>query len=792
MIRLTVNAQSQPEIHLFNKPVIIIGSSPGEADLVLLNEELTPTHLKITEIDGCFILVNLANDPFISLNGHPFGKKLLNSGDVILVRDTEILFENLMMRTADIPAYQPADTDMPDPLSNPGIILPFEQEIKGFTETEWQTPYIQELVKDLDPNNLKNWDLDLAKDAGSDSSDSLGIEQSAGKADPISPQMPSSNELAPNYTQTGSLKDDYLREWEDTPGNQPPFFNASFEPNHLFLAWKWLLIFIFSLLGIFLLVGAAVYFSVSDKTEDQEIKATQGIADLAIALAYARIEHLQPLNQNWADMDFLKGCLNCILDEIPSFTSQIDAHGQFKCCPYSLRIYTNNDLSHFLLIGQPAPSLLHWLVPKSVIVVDSQFMELRTTKDVRNLNRLLATNNPLEGANGKAISNLVKQGHVISLISLAQDSGNQDFSPPKNLTWIRPGAENLIYNAPRYHLLGKGLIQKALTLSSELDSRAITSLTNTVANFSKFPNLILYSDQNKKAATHAKEHLKMHVPHTSLLFGYLTFNQQGRIHQAHLLNEDEDNGSLTPNVPAPYSLMALNHPPPSKPEPIHPELQDRSAQELHEFGLKLNEMRHPFYLELRALTFARQQELTPLANLLALVVQEELIKPSNTFKEKAESLLASLTAATTQHNQKIKQHLDFLYREYEHLPTATLLFYIRELQLENLYENALHIPSLNYPGLFSLNPALERPDFAAIYSAPNYFRLGCGANKEAEWSTLPPIFQAHIFFSPIRLRMQDRETVLSRSNFDWGNECSIRAANDWLKKSQEGVFSPKE
>src|SRR4029077_18497216 len=95
MIRLTLNAKSDPEIHLFNKSTILIGAEADHVDLLLPGPHIQPIHLKILEQNGFPVLVNYANDPFISVNGHPFGKKLLNSGDIITIHQITLLFENL-------------------------------------------------------------------------------------------------------------------------------------------------------------------------------------------------------------------------------------------------------------------------------------------------------------------------------------------------------------------------------------------------------------------------------------------------------------------------------------------------------------------------------------------------------------------------------------------------------------------------------------------------------------------------------------------------------------------------
>ena len=51
-------------------------------------------------------------------------------------------------------------------------------------------------------------------------------------------------------------------------------------------------------------------------------------------------------------------------------------------------------------------SWLQWILPRETIVVDSQSMELRRTQTSKELNRLLANPNPLDGINAAADFNL--------------------------------------------------------------------------------------------------------------------------------------------------------------------------------------------------------------------------------------------------------------------------------------------------------------------------------------------------------------------------------------------------
>lgn len=661
MIRLTLNAQSDSEIHLFNKSTILIGADTPHVDLVLPGPDIQPIHLKIVEQKGCYLLINFANDPFVSVNGHPFGKKLLNSGDTIVLYQTNLLFEiietpnsinkndqeneNILIPIEQ--QKQSSDGSVPATCLTPPFSLPFEQEVEALNEEELQKAPLDKYLS--------------------------GFESPP----PLSPPPTEKKEAEPK--KITSLKDDYLRDLDDdNQTNKHASFADQGESSHLYQAWKWILVFIFSLLAISGTFGSIIYFTVSDKAEAQETKAAQGVADVSMALIHAQLNYLKPHNHNWSDVDFLKNNLQAILPDTPSFASQIDAQGQFNCCPYSLRIYTSSDLSHFLLIAQPAPSLLNWLIPQSLIVVDSHLMELRILKDVRGLNRLLANPDPLDGANGKEITSLIKQEGLIRLATLGSDSNHQDFAPPKNLAWLRPGAENLIYNAPRYHRLGHHIIQKSMSLStSKGSSQEVSALKQDIENLAAFNNFVIYSDQGKKSAMIVRQGLTLFAPSDKLLFGYLLFNAQGRIHQVYLLKEEDEikEPSLFNDIKE-KEFIALQ-------TPGETTLQGGEISKKNQKN-SVVDTNHPIYIQLQSLVLARENELNPLATALTNLLSQDLHTPRGQFQVEFQNLSHTYLMANAKHKQILKETLDNLYHQYEDIPINEFLAFIKALNLEQL------------------------------------------------------------------------------------------------------------
>jgi hypothetical protein len=674
MIRLTLNAKTDPEIHLFNKPIISLGSDPAAVDLILSGIAIAPIHLKIIEQDGFRIIINLTNDPFVSVNGTPFGKKLLNSGDVIIVHETIILFEKLITAGSSNSLNPQEPTALPltenstvskkhqsQPLSPPfqtsSFPLPFEDEITSLMESDFEKNYSDLSAKE---EPLLNEELNSTTDP---------IQKNSKKA------------LHANQAKK-SLKDDYLQHLEEGQPSQEMMENDPNERTHLYYAWKWILVFIFSLISTVVVLGVIVYLNVNDKSEAQETKAAQAVADIAMALTYAEINQLKPQNQNWADADFLKAILQGILPNTPSYASQIDAQGQFNLCAYSLRIYTNSDLSHFLLIAQPAHSFLQWFVPKKVIVVDSKLMELRTLNDVKSLNRLLASPDPLEGLNGNEILELVKQGTLIRLPRLANYAGNFDFAPPKNLAWILPQAENLIYNAPRYWRLGKNLVDEALNLStSRGSSQEVAKLKSNVEAFAHLPHLVLYSDQGKKSALHTKEGLMMFAPTDNFLFGFVGFNAQGKINQSTLLKDDDVKETIIAT-----SIKGGDVNRNSSEELAYESAPLDLTKNHHQADRRGVDHNHPIFIQLQSVSIARENELKPLVSALFSLVNHELQSPDPQFQIEFQHLSHSFLMLDAKQKEIVKENIDYLFHKYDDIPIDQFIGFLKELNLQHLIQ----------------------------------------------------------------------------------------------------------
>lgn len=466
MIRLTITSESQTRTLTFEKPVVSIGT--GNADVVLQEENLTETHISIHEQEGRFIVINVTNDPLVTLNSSPFWKKPINNQDRLQIGKTIIQFSG--------------------------------------TPTIQKNEELEDLLRQVE--ELDNVKEEVLKKAAIviDNTSSIDQEQS---------KIPDLDEIP------------------TIPESRRHSFAHAMDSNN----FRFYITIGLAVLVAFFLSSTIVFIRQNHQSHKEKIIAAEGVADVAMALTYAQVYHIKPQRQNWIDPEFLKTNLSSVLSlGYPSFAN-INNQGEFINCPYLLRIYTSSDLSQFLVIAQPEPSFLQWLVPKETIALDSKTMQLHAIDDIKSLNRLLASNNTFEEANTAEIIQFIEQSPTIPLDILGAKKG---FIAPKTLSLMYPGAENYVYNAPRYYHFGEDLLKKAIVLMEDIgNTQEISRLQQEVAELARFPNFILYSSHGIEKALAAHKALYTLVPNHPFLAAYLSFNNKGMVASSHLLFDDD-------------------------------------------------------------------------------------------------------------------------------------------------------------------------------------------------------------------------------------------------------------
>lgn len=715
MIKLTVNPQLQPRTYTFDKTFVIIGTEG--ADLTLPQEKLEPAHIKITEQNNRFIAINLANDPFAMLNGLPFGKKVIRTNDILEIGTTRVHFEGSAAPSSPYSEAAAVDTSHTLPTLLEKIIEHSgERDARAPSTSTYCPPSLgsvcqapaeenekEELDLDKEMRQLDAWLQETSslpekeqevvmplfcegQELGYDDSykeDSVSIENplqdfslSTEISPPPSPPPPLSRPL---YKQT--IKDLYFTDADDEfPSKDSAAFSSplsSVEEGKI--DWHTAWITLVAIISTLIIVALLLYANASGKTEDEEIKAAESTSDVAMALAYAQFNNIVPQNQNWSDPEFLKNNLTAVLSAEFPLLAQFDSHGQFSNSPYLLRIYTASDLSNFLVIAQPAPSLLHWLIPKSTIMVYSKDMELRKTTDLKSLNRILV-NHTLDGPVASDVASVVKKAEIIPLSALSKKP-HLGFAPPV-LTLIRAGAENRIYNAPRYYNFGEAIMRKAVMLSdNQENSNEVLLLKHEIEALARYPDFIMYSSQGIQAAIQAQKALALFDPSANFLIAYLQYNSQGFVQNSHLLIDD---GSRE-MPPSDEHLPKIDR------TAIHKILatQQRNSKNESPADSSAADITHPLFFQLSALTASRQQILKPLSLQMISLLESENQYPMENFAENLKELSHQYQQANIEQNTRIIKGIAKLYQGYASMPLSDFMHYVKSTGMESLAQQGL-------------------------------------------------------------------------------------------------------
>ena len=135
MLKLTLNPESEGVEHTFKKSVISIGDGLlHEVDLGLPGESLQKVHVKVMEEEGKTVVINVANDPFVSLNKVPFGKKVVKEGDLLQIGRTVIRIDHIEEKKEPKSVSYP-EVEVATPTEPPPQIIDFEEP----TEIEEET-----------------------------------------------------------------------------------------------------------------------------------------------------------------------------------------------------------------------------------------------------------------------------------------------------------------------------------------------------------------------------------------------------------------------------------------------------------------------------------------------------------------------------------------------------------------------------------------------------------------------------------------------------------------------------
>lgn len=561
MIKLTLTSSNGDVSKVFDKEELHIGSDEGTSDFMVPWKKSAPFFLKIFVKEGVWYVENVFNDPFLSLNGLPFRKKEIKSGNQLQMGSYGLLFEKV---------------DRP----------------------------VRKAVIVSEPT----------------------------KEAPIEPQK---------------------------------------EKKREFLVWSKLRRAVWTLFIALIVVASitlGLYLRASGKSSQEEKQIAGALADIAMALRHARLEQITPQHSNITNPEFLKTHISKVLSPKLNTLTEIDAQGRFIKHPYILRIYSTANLSRFLIIAQPAPNLFHWVMMKGAIVIDSNTMELRKIGDVKLLNRFLAHQDPLEGISGEEISYLLSQGQIMSLPSLAGEKNNWGFTPPSAIGFVRPKAENYIYNAPRYHPFGEAILLRALKIqAAHAISEEVAQFRHDVKALSEFPDLILYSSEGMKTARRGQKALNSIVPEHEFLVGSLKFNQAGIIAACQILMDESRK-----EIASSYDILPLD------------EVDEILKQDINHFEGAKTDKNNPVYIRLHDLKIGRKKALVPHVEKIAALLAKHATHAQSDFDKKLDDHLVELSKTDREQEKRVREEIGKLIKSTPEMPMEQMMKFIQATGLEAL------------------------------------------------------------------------------------------------------------
>lgn len=760
MITLTVNPDQEHREYSFPDGMVLIGRTSADTpSLNLEKEQLEEIHVKIVKEEGKYYTYNSANDPFVTLNDIPFGKKEINSGDTLQIGKTIIVFqtsETAKPEVADPNADSLKSTIDLAPLLDEKINISEEylEELNEISNEEANTPSPASQEEEIDDtlqqiqDYLKTLPSDEEETPSSeedskvatlfeeiDESEDIDIDSLVKEVEKL--EVPEENSSS-HEDESGDIIEPCFDDEDDSPTNDAPSkteepqkeqkpksssagqsdnkpFSESIPqqiPSQFMLPqedpkpkkvkstpktvkWKmWVALFMVAITTASL-IFSGVYSRLQDTSRKSEIDAAREISDIALALTYAQINHIQPQRQNWTDPIFLTNSIRAVLGDHHKPYGTIDNHGRIVDGKYLLRIYNNRDMTRFIVIAQPEASLTQWLAPQRAIVIDSKDMVLHRVSDLRPLNRLLVNVNSLSGESGKALHELIKAEELIPLYTLSNKHNQNGFAPPKQLELMKIGAENYVYNAPRYSQIGEKIMEAAIDLVSRPGSSAeFKKLEEEAKVVGKLPDAVVYTSKGMKAALKAQKALTTLLPNHSFLIGYLQTDEQGNMKGSHLIfdleapkrsqNTESDHiqGMVQQHASevGGYQPLVLAA---NASDYLHPHQQNKSSIESTNFN-PLVDTESPLYLQVTALAKQRQERLQEVSRQIIDLIHKNNNDYVENFSVDMQKLLELYQSESNKQNQQVIQKLEKLYHEYNFMPMSEFSEYVKAAGLNQI------------------------------------------------------------------------------------------------------------
>lgn len=630
MLKITVrHPNGNVAEHSFGKTVVTLGgASHNRADVLLPVGNLKPEHLKIEVSDNHVVITNIAQDPCVLINDQPLTTAPLKPADVVEVGDITL------SATWTPPTSEDIDV---------------EAELKKLESL--LVPEAQENT--LSPEEQELADLDL---------DNLFHEVMAEEtpSTPSAPAVPSPEKV--EVAEREDVKDIVLEFCDEEPVAIPSAVTAEapvqnrptrvvvdipkeedytyFDGNYSDLPTtnhgqpaspRRIHIVAVVILAMTTLLALGTYLTISSQNNKKEILAAQTLSDVSMAFLHAQATQTLPPDGHWTDAEFLDEHLSSVLASKLRSSALLDAQGNFTRCPYKLHMSLGTDKDTFFLVAEPLPSLLQWVMPKSIIFLDASSMQLWKTKSP-SLVKDAMHRGPADGVTPFAL--LCKKSQMMPL-ALLNTTGQEGFNVPKGLMEACPDAVTRVYNAPRYYRFTKALVEAAAAIGTHVaNGQDLYTVSQEAKRLTKLHNIVLYSYRGREAAVAAAQGLRATAKDISFYIAYMELKpEDGSISTSYILKDQDvmpnGNAVAAPQIPAGTNAYEDN-----------------------------------LFSGLMALADGRRRSLQNISDQIVNLVQTNNEMTLVNFRQQRQKLLDAYEAKDKEEQQKIKNALSSFYQQW--------------------------------------------------------------------------------------------------------------------------------
>ena len=536
MIRLQICQQDEKTEKEFGDGTITIGrAQEGKADIPLDSpSHLNPKHIQIeVKGDRCYVM-NSANDPFVSLNKLPFGKRHFHPGDSLQIHNTTIEFLSFAEKSEPLAPLPLEEKNEPIPTKDPlplPPVLPQQTKPQKASTSALPDPSPEEAAELLKSAKLlsENEDAKLQKRI-----------------------------KIPTKASTEVVEE---RTWP------LPFSLRSFS---LTLA---------ALILFFLLAFPPLSFwSHLNEKQTKELTAARSIADISMALLHSQL-YPSPLDlQGELSPHLLHRHLKPILSSSTPPFAIFDSGGTLISSGYHIRLL--KDETDFWLIATPPSDFWDWISPSKALLLSSKEMKLYETEDLNSLSTLI-TLGRLDRATKQALNSLT-QGKPPLLLHQLDTERSLDFALSTEFSHLNNNFHQRVYNAPRYAKMTTPIVKK---MASEEISADELSL------FTPLQNAIFYTTLPHYEATEILDTL----PENSQLARLITDPETGEILKTEIITR-EVTQNKTPEWISKLKDLAQNRRETLLPiaKPLLTLIRSHTSKAKEEFSNELNLLIHEY------------------------------------------------------------------------------------------------------------------------------------------------------------------------------------------------------